>query len=153
MSMIDQLRADQLAARKEKDADKAGLLTSLVSEAAMVGKNKGNRESTDEEVIGTIRKFLKNAEETAALLTKNAPSSDGMTAEETPLRKVNREIRLLQAYLPQQMDEHRLRAVITAFKTANAGANMGSVMKFLKENHAGTYDGKLASTVAKEVLS
>jgi uncharacterized protein len=56
MSMMDKLRADLLTARKER-SDMTGLLTALVGEAAMIGKNNGNRETTDEEVLRIVKKF------------------------------------------------------------------------------------------------
>ena len=59
MSLLAQLKKDSLLARKAADGVRATLLSTLIAEAEMVGKNAGNRESTDDEVQQTIRKFLK----------------------------------------------------------------------------------------------
>jgi len=141
--LMQTLQADQLKARKAKDTVAIGLLTALVGEAAMVGKNAGNRTSTDEEVLATVRKFLKNAEETHARLI--AANKDAAAITE--------EIKILKSYMPQQMTDDQLRAAISAIKDTNANANMGLVMKVLKEQHAGLYDGKRANEIAKEVLA
>jgi hypothetical protein len=59
MSLIQTIKADQVQARKARSAS-ASILTTLIGEAEMIGKNAGDRESTDEEVIAIIKKFIKN---------------------------------------------------------------------------------------------
>ena len=49
--LINQIKSDALEARKARQTNTATLLTTLYSEASMVGKNDGNRESTDAEVL------------------------------------------------------------------------------------------------------
>lgn len=151
MTLMERIRADQLQARKKHDDVAAGLLTALIGESVMVGKNAGNRESTEEEVTATVQKFLKNARETQRILSEqNQPRQP--TAEYTPLDKLNREIMLLEDYLPQQMTAVELREIVVAIRTENPSANMGVIMKHLKDNFAGRYDGKVASQVVKDVL-
>lgn len=137
MTMMERIRADQLQARKAKDEIATGLLTALVGEATMVGKNAGNRETTDDEVLAMVQKFVKNARETQKL----APSD-----------KIATEIKMLEGYLPQQMTADELREVVVALRTENPAANMGVVMKHLKDNFGGRYDGKVASQVVKDTL-
>ena len=144
--LIQTLQTDQLAARKSKNIIATGLLTALVSEAAMVGKNAGNRLSTDEEVVATIRKFLKNAEETLVRLAQ-------LAGADKAIANFTEEVRILKGYLPQQMADEQLRTAILSIKETNANLNMGIVMKLLKEKYAGLYDGKRASEIAKELLN
>ena len=68
MSLLTQLKKDSMLARKAVDRVRATLLSTLIGEAEMVGKNAGNRESTDEEVQQMIRKFLKNNQEAVAVI-------------------------------------------------------------------------------------
>ena len=153
MVTLEKLRGDLLAARKARDEVAVGLLNPLVGEAAMIGKNAGNRETTPEETQRVIKKFLDGARETREILAKQPPAPGaGLTAEETPLRKLDREIRILEAYMPQQMTEAELREAITAFKGENPGAQMGQYMAHLKANYAGKYDGKQANQIVKSVL-
>lgn len=140
--LIEKIRADLLAARKARATVAANSLTALVGEAVMVGKNAGNRESTDDEVVATVRKFLKNLEETKRNLV--AHNKDVAVCEE--------EIEIISRYLPQQMSADELKSAVAAIVAETAGANMGVVMKILKERYAGLYDGKVASEVVKQVL-
>ena len=170
MALLEQIKADQLTARKTKDTVATALLTTLIGEATKVSDEefkKGQVEITDEKVIVTIKKFLKGAEETKARLDAEFTRvmghgpDDGKTrtlSEEgrafmegivPKMRTTEREIAILNGFLPQQMDEFQLREAIDAFKAANPDANMGGIMAHLKANYAGLYDGKLASQIAK----
>jgi uncharacterized protein YqeY len=143
MSLLETLKTNQLTARKAKDAVATSLLTTLIGESTKVSDEdfkKGQTEITDEKVIATMKKFLKNAEETARLL-------QGKSSEH--LATVQTEIAILNEYLPQQMSEEQLATAIKLFKDANPDANMGAIMGHLKANYAGLYDGKLASQLAK----
>jgi uncharacterized protein YqeY len=143
--LIEQIRADMMEARKGSDAVAKSLLVTLYSEAQRVGKDKRNGATTDEEVIGVIRKFAANAEETQRLLQARGQNTINQT----------RELELLITYLPTQMTQEGLesavRMIVSDLGLSGAKA-MGAVMAELKARHAGTYDGKLASQVVKSIL-
>lgn len=63
------------------------------------------------------------------------------------------EIQILESFLPQQMSEEKLQTVVESIVVAADNPNMGLIMKELKDNYAGLYDGKTASKIAKEVLN
>ena len=162
--LIDKIRADQLAARKARDSVAAALLTTLIGEATSVSEEEFDKARaaaeaartadgagpaaplavsvpiTDEKVTATIVKFLKNARANRQLM---------QTSDARSLAKIEREIDLLSAYLPRQMTEAELSAAIALFRRDNPGAGVGAVMAFLKASHAGLYDGKMASQLAK----
>lgn len=137
MSLISTIRKDQLAARKQNNRLLANLLTTLIGEAEMVGKNAGNRETTDTEVVAVIKKFVKNANETQQAIRARVDHRDESYVN------ICAEIEYLQSYLPQQLSEARLKEIATRH------TSVADFMKFLKENHAGCYDGKLASNLAR----
>lgn len=146
MSLILQIKKDQLQARKNSQTAEATLLTTLLGEAAMIGKNAGNRETTDEEVVAVIKKFVKN----------NTELMGYAEAESNAYLSARDENDFLSQYLPSQMTEEDIRvAVQTRIVTLDeiSPKLMGSVMKWLKDNYAGQYDGGLASKVVKELLS
>jgi len=146
MSLILQIKKDQLQARKNSQTVEATLLTTLLGEAIMIGKNAGNRETTDEEVVAVIKKFVKN--NTELMGYAESESNSYLNARD--------ENDLLSHYLPSQMTEEDIRtAVQTRIVTLDeiSPKLMGSVMKWLKYNYAGQYDGGLASKVVKELLS
>ena len=143
--LIEKIREDMLAARKGTDAVAKSLLVTLFSEAQMVGKNKRNGATTDEETIGVIRKFLTNVEETMRLLCDR---SQDVSAQK-------REQEILMRYLPTQMTDHELEAAVRAIvaELGVSGAKaIGSVMAALKTRHGSTYDGRAASSIVKQVL-
>ena len=71
MTILESVKKAQLQARKEKRAVDASTLTTLIGEAEMIGKNDGNRASTDAEVVTVIKKFVKNIDETLTILSKD----------------------------------------------------------------------------------
>jgi uncharacterized protein YqeY len=145
MPLMQQIRDKQLAARKSGNAE-AVLYTTLLGEAAMIGKNDGNRETSDDEVVAVVKKFIKNINDTISLLsdpTSNAPANQRelLVAERT----------CLEQFLPLQLTENALEHFVRV-QVASGVSNMGAIMAALKSSHAGQYDGKLASTVVKRVL-
>ena len=69
--LIEKIKHDQLVARKNRSTVESTLLTTLIGEADMVGKNNGNRDPFDEEVISVVKKFLKGVNETIDILSRS----------------------------------------------------------------------------------
>lgn len=145
MSLMQRIKADQLAARKNRESGKATLLTTLLGEAQTIGKNDGNRETTDAEVTAVIKKFVKNIGE---VLKVAEPASDyflNATAEKI----------VLESYLPKQISGQDLQDLIRGL-AAEVGAvrkaDMGKLMGALKLQHEGIYDGSEASLIVRSIL-
>jgi len=142
MTILDQIRKDALAARKEKRRE-AGLLVTLIGEIETRTKAlPEQRALADDEVVGIVRKFLKNAEETLATVRGSRPEV---------VDQVALEILTLQGYLPTQLSEADLRAF--AQRRIQSGDGLGQVMAALKADFPGRYDGKLASAVVRGLLA
>ena len=141
MPLLNKIKNDLYNARKASDRVALTILTTLYAEAAMKGKNSGNRESTDEEVTATITKFVKNAKELLSHI-EDIETKDKITSE----------ISVYEAYLPSQMSKEELTSVITNIMEIKEGdiiPNIGMVMKHLSANYNGMYDGKLASEIVR----
>lgn len=149
MSLLQRINADRLDARKAKNAEVATLLTTLVGEAEMVGKNKDNRESTDEEVIAVIKKFVKNAEETAEHWNHRN------IASQEKRQVFLREIATLGAYLPKQFTAEELTKILNEqYQDVELNPKLkGEMMGFLKSSYPGLYDGKVAAGVVSAILA
>lgn len=143
-TLLERIKNDQLQARKNHAGIASSLLTTLIGEAVAIGKNDGNREVLDHEIISVIRKFIKGMTETLGYL---GTAEDAAAARATVLT----ELSILDAYLPKQLDESQLRETIKTIAAAN-GNNLGKVMATLKTQYTGMYDGKMASTIAKEFV-
>lgn len=135
MTLLKKIKDDQLLARKERDTVVASLLTTLYAEAVRVGKDDGNRETTDKEVVAVIKKFLDN----------NKLSRDNIDDTDR-LHVLAIEEAILNAYMPAQLSTEQLKALVDKTKFPQ----IGDFMKYLKDNHAGEYDAKLASTLYRE---
>ena len=145
MNLLAQLKKDSMLARKAADGIRATLLSTLIGEAEMVGKNAGNRESTDDEVQQTIRKFLKNNQEALAVIK----DADRRTALE-------QESAILVAYLPPMASEAEVKAFIAdtvAGLADRSPKQMGAVMGALKAKYGTSFDAKQANAWVKEALT
>ncbi|MDH5717253.1 MAG: GatB/YqeY domain-containing protein [Spirochaetia bacterium] len=144
--MLEKLRKDSLQARKDKNTVKANLLTTLLSEALMIGKNDGNREPTEEEITAVIKKFLKSLNEAIESLEKSGRD----------VTKEKQEKEILESFLPRQLSEEELDKIIQELAAAlpeKSPKFMGQVMSNLKEKYPNQFDGKLASQLVKKHLS
>lgn len=156
MALLDELKADQLAARKANDRLKADLLTTLIGEAAQITTEefkRGVTEVTDEKVAATVAKFLKNTKQTlenlAAERARLIETGGDASKVEARIAAAETEQAILSAYSPKQMTDAELREAIDAFRAANPDANVGAIMAHLKANFGGQYDGKAASALAR----
>ena len=143
--LIQQLFVDMIAARKGSDPTAKSLLVTLYSEAARVGKDRRNGDTTDEEVLATVKKFAANVEETIRNLEE-------IHRDTTAQR---RELEILLGYLPSQMSDAQLteaiRVIIQDLGVSGPKA-MGQVMAELKARHGASYDGRVASQLVKGAL-
>ena len=151
MSLLQTIKDAQLVARKARKSVEVNALTTLIGEALAKGKENGNREPIDAEVIETLRKFLKNAHE------MNRIAGDYRDSDACDKAWV--EIQLYESFLPKQLTETELKVAIAHIiidRTIAHGQEkpkMGLVMQDLKTLHAGNYDGALASRLVKEALA
>lgn len=156
MNIVDLIKRDsivyrKLASRPEADLKvktTSTLLVTLLGEVTMVGKNAGNRDTTDEEAIRVVRKFVSNIEDTL--------SGAGDKLTEEAKEKLSIERSSLEGYLPQMVSEDELKAFIDSETGKLVEKNMkqmGAIMKVIKEKYGSTFDAALASSYIKSKLS
>lgn len=133
-------------ARKEKNKE-ASFLSMLYSEVAMVGKNNGNRETTNDEALKILQKTKHTTQEVIQTAIK--------TGRADVVNKSEHELKIIESFLPVEKTKEELDSIIESFlqETDRSKKAMGIVMKKLKENFAGQYDGKVASEILKNKLS
>lgn len=137
--MFNNLKKDHLNSRKNQEKIKSNLLGTIIAECTKTAKDP-----SDEIITSTIKKFLKNNNETQNAIkdTNNASKLSELLLEEE----------ILKYYLPKMLDEQEIRDIITVRKD-NGDNNLGVIMKFFKTHYENSYDGALVSKIAKEVLS
>lgn len=133
-------------ARREKNKE-ASFLSMLYSEVAMVGKNNGNRETTNDEALKILQKTKHTTQEVIQTAIK--------TGRVDVVNKSEHELKIIESFLPVEKTREELDSIIESFlqETDRSKKAMGIVMKKLKENFAGQYDGKVASEILKNKLS
>lgn len=144
--IIENIKTEQLQARKIQDKFKTKVLTALYSETSIVGKNNGNRETNDDEAIAVIKSFIKKLNETIVILKD----------KEKDISEQKAELSIYESFLPKQLTEEEIKnIVIEAIKTIENPSmkSMGIVMTVLNTQYKGLFDGSIASKVVKEELS
>jgi len=139
-TIYETIRKDFIQSRLKKDGMSAfysTLIGEMDNEASRT--KSGDKTVTDEVAIKVLKSFLKNLQENFKV--------EGGNNYSTVI-----EIHTVEQYLPSQMNEDDLRAAIKAHVESTGLNGIGDIMSFLKKNHAGLYDGKLASVVAKEFV-
>jgi uncharacterized protein YqeY len=142
----ERLAEDLKAAMKSGDKDKVSILRMIKS--SIKNQEIDKKSSLDEKEISAIfRSFVKRAKESIEQYT-NAGRSELAEKEE-------RELAIIQDYLPKQLDKEGARKMIKELvvETGAAGpGDMGKVMKAVMAKSGGQIDGKMASNLVKEIL-
>lgn len=141
MTLIETIKQNQLTARKNHQSEVTTLLTTLIGEADMIGKNAGNRAPTDEEVVAVVKKFIKNIDETLTVINQTSDVFGVYLRERT----------ILSAYLPKQLSRTDLNAICGTIGV-EVGRSKGDIMKAFKSRYNGCYDGKVLAEVVDEYL-
>jgi hypothetical protein len=143
--MKDQLKNSLKEAMKAKDSAKMDTLRGLLSAIQYEEIQAGVNDLDPAGILTVIKRELKKKNEEIEF-AKQANRVDS-------LEKAKKELVILESLLPKQMDASQLEVEVKNLKVANPAANMGVIMKLLKEKFDGQYDGKLASEIVKKVLS
>lgn len=145
----DRLRADLTAAMKARNELTLATLRMTVA-AVQMAEVSGNqaRDLSDDEVLAVIRREVKKRQEAAE--TYHAARRPELAARERA------EAGVLEGYLPQQLDDDQVRALV-ATAIADSGAtdrsDMGKAMGVARRTAASAVDGKRLSAEVKRQLS
>lgn len=149
MELKDLLRKDMADAMRAGDRDRRDVLRMLV--AAVKQEEVDSRQTLDDEgVLAVLRRQAKQRRET--INDAYAAGREDMVADE------EKELQLIESYLPQMMDRAEVRdlaAQTIAALGVEAGdmKNMGRVMGELMPRLQGKAEGHVVSEVVRELLS
>ena len=147
MALRDQIQSDMKAAMRAKDAAKLNAIRMLWS--AVKQKEVDERVTADDALITNI--IVKAVKE-----HKDSAEQYGKGGREDLVEKENFEIGVLSAYLPKQLSEEEVAAIIDEAieATGAAGmAGMGKVMGAVKPKLAGRTDMSKVSALVKARLA
>lgn len=147
MSLKDQITEDMKNAMRAKDTARLGTIRLLL--AAMKQKEVDERiELDDGAVVAIIEKLIKQRKDSISQF--QAANRDDLVAIE------NAELIVLQAYMPEQMSEAEVAAVVAKAVTevgATGPQDMGKVMGLVKSQLAGKADMGVVSAQVKAALT
>jgi len=146
MSLKERVTEDMKAAMRAKDAERLGTIRMIT--AAIKQREVDERvEMDDTQVLAIIEKMIKTRKESVVQFQNGG--------REDLVAKENKEIEQLQAYMPTQLSEAELDALIAA-SIAEAGATsikeMGKAMALLKQKAQGRADMAAVSAKLKARL-
>jgi uncharacterized protein YqeY len=134
-----------------KSGDKLRVSTLRLVNAAFknadIEARTASKALTDDDLLGLLQKMIKQRQESVELYEKGGRKE--LADQERG------EIKIIQEFLPQQMDDAQAKAAIAeVIKKENATSvkDMGKVMAALKAAYAGKMDFGKASGLVKELL-
>lgn len=147
MTLQDQINNNLKDAMRAKNVETLSVLRMLVSAL----KNKQislQHDLTDEDILGVIASQAKQRKDSIEQYREGN--------REELAQKEEKELAILNAYLPEQMGETEIRNIINDAITktgAQGPQDMGKVMGALMPQIKGKADGALVSKLVKEALN
>jgi uncharacterized protein YqeY len=142
----DQLKASMKAGNASRTSTLRMILARL-KDTDIAARPKGIDRVPDDEIIGMLRGMVKSRRESVEMY-RQGHRQDLVGKEEA-------EIAVIEAFLPQQMDERAMtEAVATAIAETGAASikDMGKVMAVLRAKHAATLDMSMVGPMVKTRL-
>jgi len=102
-------------------------------------------ELSERDIASLIQREVKQCKETLEFAQK-AGRADQVAEHEELLA-------ILEGLLPTGLSEAELAAAIREIVAETGATSLGPIMKALGDRHAGRYDGKMASALAKDILA
>lgn len=146
MSLKEQLLEDMKVAMRQKDAVSKNAIQ--MARAAILQIEKDNRITLDDDgIIDVIAKEVKKRRDVLPDYEKSGRQdlADELTAE----------INALMKYLPRQLTEEELEAIVRQTVDeigASSPRDMGKVMQAVMPKVKGRADGKVVSAIVKRIL-
>ena len=145
-AMYDKLMDDLKGAMKAHDMGAVNAIRGVIAKAKDLTVNAG-KEMTDDAILQVIAKGVKQREESIAQFTEAGRAE--LAANE------KKEMELLKRYLPEQLSEEAVAAIVkeaVAATGATSKKDMGKVLKEVMVRVKGQADGKLVSRLVGAAL-
>jgi uncharacterized protein len=146
LSILDKLNQDMKEAMRAKDKQRLTVIRSVKSSVQNEAINAGH-ELSDEEVLTVLNREMKQRRESLQEFEK--------AGREDLVDKIQQEISVLADYMPEQLSDKELQAVVdeTIAETgASSKADMGLVMGAVMPKVKGRADGTAVRTLVQQSL-
>jgi len=150
--LLDLIKEDLKIAMKAKDTLTVSTLRMVTSAIKNIEINNrisdGSSPVNESQIIQLISKMIKQRKESADIFR----TSDRLDLE----KKENEEIKIIQKYMPVQIDDNnKINSILDVAIEETGSAqirDMGKVMAFLKDNYSGQMDFGKVSGMLKDKL-
>lgn len=146
MDLQEQLSTDMKEAMKAKDKTSLSVIR-MIRSALKYDEIQRKRPLTDDEVLAIVVHEMK--------LRRDSLQEYEKAGRDDLVEQINEEMRIIEKYLPKQMDEEELRQLIQATITsvgATSKKEMGKVMGAIMPKVKGRADGTLINRLVQEYL-
>lgn len=147
MSLKETLMADLKLAMKDKDTIRKNTVQ-MVRSAVLQYEKDNKTELDDDGVIDVIAKELKQRRDSLPDFEKSG--------RDDLVENLKKEMEVLMGYLPEQLSEAELEAIIKAAieqTGASSVKDMGKIMGIVTAQTKGRADAKMIGSLAKKMLS
>lgn len=147
MSLYQKITDDMKEALKRGDSERLSVIRMVVAAVKMLEIEKNLKEVPDADIQSIIQRQIKQHRDSIEQF-KNGNRSDLAEKEE-------RELKILESYMPEQLKEEDLLALIKDIVTETGLKNRsdsGKVMKAVMEKVRGKADGKVVSRLVMGLL-
>ncbi len=148
MTLEERIMADFKDAMKTKDYLRTQTISFLRSQMKYCAIEKKAQNLEDADVIGVIKKLVKQRQESIAQFEKGG--------RQDLADKEKKEMEILKSYLPQEMSAQELEKIVRAViagTQASSLKDMGRVMKEVLARTGGRCDNKTVSDLVKSSLA
>ncbi|MDT8370111.1 MAG: GatB/YqeY domain-containing protein [Longimicrobiales bacterium] len=142
-ALKQKIQSDLVEARKARDRRRTECLSMTLSEIRNREIEVG-AELDDEAVQGVVQKAVKQRRDAAGQM--RAGGRDELAEREEA------EVEVLLAYLPEELDDDAVRAIIRDL-IAEGADQMGPLMGTLMSKISGRFDGRRAQELVREMLA
>jgi uncharacterized protein YqeY len=147
VSLRDRIQTDVTAAMRSGDALRRDVLR-MAQNAIYAVEKKDRRELSDDDVVGVLTREVKTRRESVEAFRKGG--RDDLASKEEA------EIAILSGYLPEQLDDAALEALVAegvAATGAQSARDLGKVMGWLAPKTRGRADGRRVSELVARALA
>ncbi|MGA7613933.1 MAG: GatB/YqeY domain-containing protein [Thermoanaerobaculia bacterium] len=146
-TLTERIRTDLTSSMKARDAARTSTLRMVQAALKNEQIDKGH-ELTDEEATAVVARAVKQRQDSIEQYRKGG--REDLAAREEA------EIAMLQDYLPQQLSETEVEAIVDqtiASTGATSKKDTGKVMKEIMASHRGTVDGRMVQEILAKKLT
>jgi uncharacterized protein YqeY len=140
--MIKTLKSDMITYMKSKEMEKLNVVRGILNEINI--RDMKNIKINDEEIVKVLRSEIKKRKEAIESFEKGA--------RQDLIDKENKEIAVIEQYLPVEISEEELFKKVKAVADSSTDKSFGIIVKAAIVAVNGQADGKRISAAVKKVL-